>query len=238
MRTPTAHPVYEHWRVTEWARQLAAPEAAARAGSLGELMYQSHASVLGVWPRLRWHRPALFSSPERRGRRRASSARRSPAAAAAAPSPSSVDVTPARASPRSREPTKHEPVAPRTSSKAARLALLPSAQCESISAHLALSTCCIHLALSTSHLALMSMRILVTGGAGYIGSHTAKLLAASGHAPIVFDDFSAGPRLGGEVGPARARQPRRTRAACARCSPRTRWTPWCTSPPARWWASR
>src|SRR5262245_48585858 len=36
------------------------------------------------------------------------------------------------------------------------------------------------------------MRILVTGGAGYIGSHTAKLLAASGHTPIVFDDFTQG----------------------------------------------
>ena len=36
------------------------------------------------------------------------------------------------------------------------------------------------------------MRILVTGGAGYIGSHTAKLLATSGHEPIVFDDLSQG----------------------------------------------
>ena len=36
------------------------------------------------------------------------------------------------------------------------------------------------------------MRILVTGGAGYIGSHTAKLLAAKGHQPVVFDDMSQG----------------------------------------------
>ncbi len=36
------------------------------------------------------------------------------------------------------------------------------------------------------------MRILVTGGAGYIGSHTAKLLAAAGHHPVVFDDMSQG----------------------------------------------
>jgi len=36
------------------------------------------------------------------------------------------------------------------------------------------------------------MRVLITGGAGYIGSHTAKLLAASGHTPIVFDDFTQG----------------------------------------------
>lgn len=36
------------------------------------------------------------------------------------------------------------------------------------------------------------MRILVTGGAGYIGSHTAKVLAAAGHEPVSFDDMSQG----------------------------------------------
>ncbi|MEO8483929.1 MAG: UDP-glucose 4-epimerase GalE [Acidobacteriota bacterium] len=36
------------------------------------------------------------------------------------------------------------------------------------------------------------MRILITGGAGYIGSHTAKFLAAAGHTPVVFDDMSQG----------------------------------------------
>jgi UDP-glucose-4-epimerase GalE len=36
------------------------------------------------------------------------------------------------------------------------------------------------------------MRILVTGGAGYIGSHTAMVLAAAGHEPVVFDDMSQG----------------------------------------------
>jgi UDP-glucose-4-epimerase GalE len=36
------------------------------------------------------------------------------------------------------------------------------------------------------------MKILVTGGAGYIGSHTAKLLAGAGHEPVVFDDLSQG----------------------------------------------
>jgi UDP-glucose-4-epimerase GalE len=36
------------------------------------------------------------------------------------------------------------------------------------------------------------MQILVTGGAGYIGSHTAKLLAAAGHQPVIFDDMSQG----------------------------------------------
>ncbi|MFN3815973.1 UDP-glucose 4-epimerase GalE [Brevundimonas sp.] len=35
-------------------------------------------------------------------------------------------------------------------------------------------------------------RVLVTGGAGYIGSHTAKALARAGHIPIVLDDLSNG----------------------------------------------
>ena len=36
------------------------------------------------------------------------------------------------------------------------------------------------------------MNILVTGGAGYIGSHTAKALAIAGHEPIVLDNLSNG----------------------------------------------
>lgn len=36
------------------------------------------------------------------------------------------------------------------------------------------------------------MNILVTGGAGYIGSHTSKLLKQTGHKPIVFDNLSNG----------------------------------------------
>lgn len=36
------------------------------------------------------------------------------------------------------------------------------------------------------------MRVLVTGGAGYIGSHTAKALSQAGHEPVVLDNFSAG----------------------------------------------
>jgi UDP-glucose-4-epimerase GalE len=35
-------------------------------------------------------------------------------------------------------------------------------------------------------------RILVTGGAGYIGSHTAKALVNSGHEPVVYDNLSTG----------------------------------------------
>ena len=36
------------------------------------------------------------------------------------------------------------------------------------------------------------MKVLVTGGAGYIGSHTAKALALAGHEPIVLDDLRTG----------------------------------------------
>jgi len=38
------------------------------------------------------------------------------------------------------------------------------------------------------------MRVLVTSGAGYIGSHTAKALAKAGHEPLVLDNLSAGHR--------------------------------------------
>jgi UDP-arabinose 4-epimerase len=36
------------------------------------------------------------------------------------------------------------------------------------------------------------VRVLVTGGAGYIGSHTCKALAAAGHTPIVYDNLRTG----------------------------------------------
>src|SRR6266478_4198329 len=45
------------------------------------------------------------------------------------------------------------------------------------------------------------MRILVTGGAGYIGSHTAKVLARAGFKPIVLDNFSTGHRWAVKWGP-------------------------------------
>ena len=37
-------------------------------------------------------------------------------------------------------------------------------------------------------------RVLVTGGAGYIGSHTAKMLAKAGHEVVVYDNLSRGHR--------------------------------------------
>src|SRR5260370_34952983 len=45
------------------------------------------------------------------------------------------------------------------------------------------------------------MRILVTGGAGYIGSHTAKALVQAGHEPVVFDNLSEGHRWSVKWGP-------------------------------------
>lgn len=44
-------------------------------------------------------------------------------------------------------------------------------------------------------------RILVTGGAGYIGSHAAKALANAGFTPIVFDNLSRGHREAVKWGP-------------------------------------
>ena len=38
------------------------------------------------------------------------------------------------------------------------------------------------------------MRVLVTGGAGYVGSHAAQALVASGHDVVIFDNLSEGHR--------------------------------------------
>ena len=45
------------------------------------------------------------------------------------------------------------------------------------------------------------MRVLVPGGAGYIGSHTCKALAEAGHTPIVYDNLHAGHRWAVKWGP-------------------------------------
>jgi UDP-glucose-4-epimerase GalE len=45
------------------------------------------------------------------------------------------------------------------------------------------------------------MRALVTGGAGYIGSETAKVLANAGHEPVVLDNLSTGHRWAVKWGP-------------------------------------
>ena len=36
--------------------------------------------------------------------------------------------------------------------------------------------------------------VLVTGGAGFVGSHTCKALARAGFRPVVYDDLSNGVR--------------------------------------------
>jgi UDP-glucose-4-epimerase GalE len=46
-----------------------------------------------------------------------------------------------------------------------------------------------------------TMNILVTGGAGYIGSHACKALAASGFVPITYDNMSRGNRWAVKWGP-------------------------------------
>jgi UDP-glucose-4-epimerase GalE len=43
--------------------------------------------------------------------------------------------------------------------------------------------------------------VLVTGGAGYVGSHACKALAAAGHTPIVYDNLSRGHREFARWGP-------------------------------------
>lgn len=45
------------------------------------------------------------------------------------------------------------------------------------------------------------MRVLVTGGAGYIGSHTAKALAQAGFEPVTYDNLSEGHRWAVQWGP-------------------------------------
>ena len=47
----------------------------------------------------------------------------------------------------------------------------------------------------------MSQAVLVTGGAGYIGSHACKALAAAGYVPVTYDNLSRGHRHAVRWGP-------------------------------------
>ncbi|MFY7852671.1 MAG: NAD-dependent epimerase/dehydratase family protein, partial [Brevundimonas sp.] len=47
----------------------------------------------------------------------------------------------------------------------------------------------------------MSDVILVTGGAGYVGSHACLALAEAGFTPVVFDNLSNGHRAFVQWGP-------------------------------------
>ncbi|MEM7174358.1 MAG: UDP-glucose 4-epimerase GalE [Chlamydiota bacterium] len=68
----------------------------------------------------------------------------------------------------------------------------------------------------------MTKNVLVTGGAGYIGSHTCKALAQAGFVPITYDNLSLGhrwavkwgPFINGDIGDRTA-----LAAACARYRP-------------------
>ena len=48
---------------------------------------------------------------------------------------------------------------------------------------------------------MMSQSILVTGGAGYVGSHACKALARAGYRPVVYDNLSRGHREAVRWGP-------------------------------------
>ena len=43
--------------------------------------------------------------------------------------------------------------------------------------------------------------VVVTGGAGYVGSHACKALAAAGYLPVVYDNLSTGNRWAVHYGP-------------------------------------
>ena len=45
------------------------------------------------------------------------------------------------------------------------------------------------------------MKVLVTGGAGYIGSHVCKMLARRGFEPITYDNLGRGHRWAVKWGP-------------------------------------
>ena len=47
----------------------------------------------------------------------------------------------------------------------------------------------------------MQQHVLVTGGAGYIGAHACKALAAAGFVPVAFDNLSTGWRDAVKYGP-------------------------------------
>lgn len=69
------------------------------------------------------------------------------------------------------------------------------------------------------------MRVLVTGGAGFLGSHVLEALLAAGHEPAVLDDLSTGRRANVAAGAALVvgdvRRPDDVRAALERARPET-----------------
>ena len=66
--------------------------------------------------------------------------------------------------------------------------------------------------ISTGPRRIAMSKILVTGGAGYIGSHCCKALAEAGFEPVAFDNLHMGHARRSAGGPHRRRHPRRRRA--------------------------
>ena len=70
---------------------------------------------------------------------------------------------------------------------------------------------------------MIGNRVLVTGGAGYIGGHTAKLLSTKGVEPIVYDNLVTGNRYLRALGPLfRGQYSRHSKSrqdTCARSGP-------------------
>jgi UDP-glucose 4-epimerase len=56
--------------------------------------------------------------------------------------------------------------------------------------------------------------VLVTGGAGYIGAHTAKALSLLGYSPVVYDNLQSGRRTAVRWGPFVHGDVRDERALC------------------------
>ena len=63
-----------------------------------------------------------------------------------------------------------------------------------------------------------AVSILVTGGAGYIGSHTVKALRAAGRDVVVFDNLSAGHQAAAERWPGRPLEASATSATARGCA--------------------
>ena len=69
------------------------------------------------------------------------------------------------------------------------------------------------------------VKVLVTGGAGYIGSHAVRLLSRAGHDVWVYDNLSLGHRAAVPAGPADRRRIARSAAAGRPCFASTRSKP-------------
>jgi hypothetical protein len=82
------------------------------------------------------------------------------------------------------------------------------------------------------------MKVLVTGGAGYIGSITVEQLIKAGDEVVVFDNLYQGHRDAVHPAAAFVGRSGKDRAAIDADGGRTARTPSCTSPRTRWWASR